>query len=310
MAEAEFIVPQVKLRHMALAVAVHETGSIRQAAEKMHVTQPAATRALRELERFLGSTLFNRTRSGATPTLFGDRFVERAGRILRDVQNSTDEIRDLRDGLAGRIGVGVGPTAATSVFPRAASALWKKTSAITITAIQGPNEQLIPALQSGELDIVIGRLVDASLHSNLRQEVLYRDPIVIVCANDHPLTEHKKLELSQLMDQDWILPYQAREFRVDLADAFHVAGLMPPQPKFESTAPTITVSMLRHTNMVAGMPLLAAKNEHDLGAITILPIDLNSKITPAGLTLRADITPSPATEAFIEELRLVAADYA
>jgi DNA-binding transcriptional LysR family regulator len=307
--EPDFVNPRVKLRQLALAVAVHEAGSIRRGAEKLNITQPAATRSLRELEQSLGTTLFRRTRAGATPTLHGDMFVERASRILRDVQSSADEIQDLKEGSAGRISVGVGPTAAASIFPRAASLLWQKTSAITITAVQGPNEQLIPALMAGELDIVIGRLVDASQQPNLRQEVLYKDPIAIVCANDHPLTKRKNLELRQLLDQDWIMPYQAFEFRSDLADAFYIAGLEPPKPKFESATTILTVSFLRHTNMIAGMPSLVARNEQDMGAITILPVKIKSKVTPAGMTLRADSAPSPAAAAFIDELRLAAREY-
>lgn len=309
MGDDDLIRSRVKLRHLALAAAVHRYGSIRRAAGSLKVTQPAATRALKELEHYLGTRLFDRSRTGVTPTLYGERFVARAHRILRDVETSAAEIRDLKEGHAGQIKVGVGPTGATSIFPKAVRRLWAESPSVKIAAIQAPYARLVPDLLAGDLDIVISRLVDASNQPGLVQEALYQDPIAIVCAPDHPLLRRKALELRDLVDQDWILPYGATQFRDNLSDAFCVAGLQAPKPKLESGSIMVTRSFLQHTQMIAGMPLLAARTEEEMGALGILPVRINTKVTPVGVTTRADSVHMPAMLAFMDHLRAVARDY-
>ncbi|HTM77649.1 MAG TPA: LysR family transcriptional regulator, partial [Devosia sp.] len=150
--------PRLKLRHFALVVAIEESGSLRKAADRLHITQAAASSLLAELEFVLGETLFSRSRSGTRSTASGRLLVERARPILSNIRSAMEAIQQARDGVAGEVHIGTLQAAAMTILPLALSIMRQQTPAVRFHVVEGPARQLIDSLLRGNLDLVIGRV--------------------------------------------------------------------------------------------------------------------------------------------------------
>ena len=99
---------QVKLRELRVLLAVAEQGSFRKAARQLHLTQPAVTAAIAELEHTLGVRLFVRTSRGVTPTAHGESFVPRATAIFGELVRAAEDIEVVSRGSRQTLRVGAG----------------------------------------------------------------------------------------------------------------------------------------------------------------------------------------------------------
>ena len=97
---------RLRLDQMRLLVAIAEAGSVSEAAHTQHVSQPAASRAIAELEQALGDRLFERLSRGVRLTPLGRAFADRAASIVRQTDAAEREFSDLRDGRRGAVMVG------------------------------------------------------------------------------------------------------------------------------------------------------------------------------------------------------------
>ena len=155
---------RLNLRQIRLLVAVGENHSIMSAASELGVSQPAATKIIRELEIDFDIQLFQRTNRGAVPTAYGSALIRHGKLILTQVANAAQELGDLKEGIGGRITVGTLLNASSFILPRAIEKTISKDPEITIRVVVGTDGVLIPALRSGEIDIMVGRLPSAHSH--------------------------------------------------------------------------------------------------------------------------------------------------
>ncbi len=100
------IVSRLRFRQVALLTALDEQGSLHKAAEVMHMTQPAATKALHEMESALGVTLFDRSTRGIEATELGRCVIRYARLIQSDVANLREELQGMLTGQGGRLSIG------------------------------------------------------------------------------------------------------------------------------------------------------------------------------------------------------------
>src|SRR5690606_14507539 len=107
------------LRQLQYLTLLAEHGSFSRAAEAAHVTQPTLSAGIQELERALGPPLVDRARSGVILTAAGEEAVRRARIVLREAQDLTDAAAAAGQPLSGRFRLGVIPTIAPFLLPRA-----------------------------------------------------------------------------------------------------------------------------------------------------------------------------------------------
>ena len=114
-----FVRARLKTRQLLLLAAMEEEGNVRRAADSLGITQPAASRLLKELEDMLGVSLFDRTPHGMRATLYGEVMIRHARMVLSNLSHAHDEISALRAGLTGQVRIGVIAAAAATMVPRA-----------------------------------------------------------------------------------------------------------------------------------------------------------------------------------------------
>src|SRR5690606_25165045 len=114
---------RIKLRQLLLVSVLGESGNLRRAAAQLAMTQPTATRLLHEVEAALGVKLFERSRRGMEPTLYGAEMIRRAHALLADLDAAHEGIRALAEGAAGTLTIGAMASTASVVLPRSVAAL-------------------------------------------------------------------------------------------------------------------------------------------------------------------------------------------
>ena len=153
----ERVSTRLKLKQLRLLVAIADHSSILHAAEEICISQPAATKLLKDLETDFNVKLFDRTNRGVIPTEFGKALVRHGKLILAQISHAAQELDDLNEGLGGRVAVGTLLTASAELLPRAIKILHDRRPNVSISVRDGTDDLLMPMLHTGELDMVVGR---------------------------------------------------------------------------------------------------------------------------------------------------------
>jgi len=184
---------RLKLHQMEFVVAIYERRSIAAAALALNISQPAATRMLKEIESILGVKLFERTRLGVTPTPYGDAMIRRARLILSETRLLHDEIAALANGVEGRIAVGTLLAASATLLPLSIERLRQRFPKVSVHILEGTFDVLVPMLRTSDLDILLGRLPRLAGDEGIATETLFmsrhpswRDPVTRWCSETSP----------------------------------------------------------------------------------------------------------------------------
>lgn len=275
-----------RIRDLHMIEAIARRGSMARAAQDLGLSQPAISKAIADLERDLGTAVFDRSTRGVHLTASGQVLLRRGRVMLDELRHALDEIEDISDPTAGSVRVGV--TLAQSLF---ISAVIERTSRrypkIKFSVEMGDPLKLISALRDRGIDLAICRGLIAEGEPDLHAEILYRDRIEIVVSPGHPLARRRKLTLSELMNERWALP--ASETYLDglIRTAFRAHAL--PMPQAVVTTPSL---QLRFELMeTGGFVTVAARSMviHPTrkGRIKPLPVAFEDNAGPmAAVTLK------------------------
>ncbi|MCM1948020.1 MULTISPECIES: LysR substrate-binding domain-containing protein [Streptomyces] len=291
---------RLKFRHLTLLLAVFEHGSVVRAAETLHLTQPAATRTLRELEAIAELPLFTRVPRGMRPTVYGEALVAHARAVVAEVRRAEEHLTGLRQGQDGTVTVGTLLAGANVLLPRAVARLKKERPRLTVVVREGTPDVLHPALLGGELDVIVGRVGAATGEGEkVRQRMLYREPIRLAVRSGHPLLAERTVALTDALGFPWILPVEQTALRHELGALFVDRGLSLPADRVECTSILTMRALLLQTDMVALLPELVLRDDEHLVA---LPVELPSVGRTVGVTEAAHRTRTPALAALLHHL--------
>src|SRR5499427_5115696 len=178
------------LRHLRHLVALHDHGHFGRAAEACHVTQSALSASIKELETVLETTLVERTKRGVVLTPVGVETVERAGKIVKDVEQLVDFTTALREPLSGTLRMGAIPTVGPYLLPRVLPGLRQAYARLKLYLVEDLTERLIESLHRGHLDVVLLALpYDCGA---VETRILFQDPFVVALPRAHPLASEAR----------------------------------------------------------------------------------------------------------------------
>lgn len=276
----------IRVRHLEIFLAVAEAGSMQRAARACHLSQPAITKLIRELEGIFGVPLLERGRRGVTVTECGQALVDRSRLILNDVSETAAELSTIDSGVMGRVRVGALPVAEETILPNTLLAVRKKVPDLSVQIEEGSLPSLLTALRRGEVDCVVGRLYPGQVDRDLHVEGLLPLPVVLVVNQTHSLARRKRVSWSDLSRFPWILPQKSAPIRAIIDAEFVRAGLRPLAPSIESTSSTINYALVSGTDMIA--PMTGATALRYIGAkmLAALPIDWHDALPEVGVITR------------------------
>ncbi|MFM9971650.1 MAG: LysR family transcriptional regulator [Burkholderiales bacterium] len=295
---------RLQLKQLHQLVAITETGSIRAAARRLLIAQPALSRSLRAMESDLGFALFERSARGIAPTHYAEVLVQYARLMDATLQSAAQELRGMQ-GAADRIArFGIGPYEGYSIAHKAVDRILQKHPDTRVIIHEGGFEELKPKLTNGDIDFIFGPGTREPSASGILDEVLaYLHPLVAV-RSGHPLARRKQVSLADLANADWILPQGQHLARARFEDVFLRNGLLPPTPRIEAPTPSPTsVALLLARDLVALLPAELIEQPLRSGQIRALPIEEIGFDVALHLAVRAGCRFSPVCRDLIAELR-------
>src|ERR1700722_3434910 len=152
----------LNLDQLRSLIAVIEHGSFTEAARRLHLTQPAISQQIRELEMRCGLPLVERVGRRTVPTSAGRELVSRGQRIIAEAEQALAAVRHHSVGTAGRVHVGTGPTALVYILPPILRNLRKEFPDIEIVMTTGTTHDISEALLRNEIDLGLTALPVAS----------------------------------------------------------------------------------------------------------------------------------------------------
>jgi len=292
---------RLKLRHLQVLAALTSAGTITAAAKAMHMTQPALSHWLSDMEDLVGTPLFVRGRTLAL-TEAGEALWRYATRVLGDTVRTGEEIDAVKRGVAGHLHIGTILSAAPVLLPRAIAALHQRAPNLQIELVEGLLEPLLDRVERREIDLIIGPLDVRASRSGLCTEWLMTDTFSVVARRGHPLAD---LAVAPWEDTDgfpWILPPAGTLSRQQLDQAVADAGMTPPKPAVETSSLVALLSMLQGRDYIAILASSVAHMYEALNLISILRMPSQLAFGPIGMLWKAE-SPSIVLPVLRETLR-------
>lgn len=293
---------RLKFRHLEVFLVLCELRSITAAARELHMTQPAVSHWLADLEEVVGSALFVRGRQLKT-TGAGEVLRRHAERMLGDVRRTDEELLSVGAGLAARLMVGSITSAAPALIPRAIGLLQQQMPAVQVHVLEATFELLLERLRRRELDIIIGPLDLRAHKSGFGAELLVEDTVTVVTSPGHPFARRRKPTWEEAASLQWIMPPTGTLMRQQLESAFLEAGVPVPEARVE-TASIITVQMLlRQGHYISVLAGSVAPIYAGLRLMEMVKLTPSVGFGPIGMLWDDAQEPHPVLERFLEALR-------
>lgn len=178
-----------------LQVAEHQSFSI--AAQRLHITQPAVSKRIANLEQQLNCKLFDRIGHNISLTEAGNALLPRARNILSAVEEASRSISDLRGGVSGHLAMGISHHIGLHRLPPILREYSRRYPEVKLDIDFMDSEQAHDRILHGEMDLAVITL-SPSDETQLLALPIWDDPLSVVVANDHPLAKHAVVSLKML----------------------------------------------------------------------------------------------------------------
>ncbi len=256
----------MELRHLRYFIAVAEQKSLGQAAQMLHISQPAVSRQIQNLEEELGVALFDRAPSGMLLTTPGEAALEQARSIVLQADQMVESMQSFDTG--GRttvLRIGYIATAMTLYLSAALRQLSHVSPHVSpIIREQTPSEQEAD-LRAGRLDLALLGHPRPEVMQEFRYELLAKVPLAALISSDHPLAHRKTITLSELIQSPFI-SLSERQFPTRpqmLADVFARAQLKPPKIAHKAEGISELLGLVGANVGVAILPEDAVEMNHN-----------------------------------------------
>lgn len=291
----------LNFNHLQHFLAIADQGSLRAAAEVLGLSQPAVSKSLRALEIALGAPLIQRNARGSTLTPYGELLYARARLIGNEVERVTQDIRELAGVGRGKVTLGASAIPSLLLVPAAVARFREKYAEIYLDLVGGMPSVLLPRLQDGSLDFIIGPRPVAQLPQSIHATPLFKVPSCIVVRKGHPLEDARSVK--NFVNAEWVLSSSAAHAESALHAAFAKNGL--PQAKVMVRVESLLAvySFVATTSYVGLLPRYSRGESPILRNINYVEIPELTMTDSYELFIRNDIAPSTAAEKLIGQIR-------
>jgi DNA-binding transcriptional LysR family regulator len=287
-----FVMRRMSLRQLRVLKALADAGSLSAAADLLHVTQPAISKTLSEIERALGQTLTARRGRNIRLTLVAQRLVEMVERINAMLRRGGEEVASLVRGTSGELLIGATNAALTELVCDALARVKVQHPLLAISVRTHALSSMFEDLRAGRLDLVIARQVDDA-PSDLDSEMLLPTREVVALSATHPLAGQRKISWETLNDQAWIWPVPGTRSRARRDAFWQKLGLPLPTNVLQIDDLMLTMGMLRRSPLVTIMPLHIAQAAARDGIVKMLPLSVDLGLGDLCIWQLRDLSPPP-----------------
>jgi DNA-binding transcriptional LysR family regulator len=292
---------RLRMRQVALILAVDELRTLRAAAAQLGLTQPAATKMLHELENALGQPLFERAGRGLKPNAAGERVTGYFRSIRGSMEALNRELGDLRLGGAGKFAVGSIMAASPGRLTDAILGLKREFPMLAIEIAVDTSDRLLSQLREGVLEIVVGRRTPVD-----GIECLFKpiddEALAVISGNDHPLARKRRVAFDALLDYPWVLQPRGSPMRDVVEREFRVHHSAIPKGLVETGSILTTINLVTRSQLLGVIPEAVARRDAKHGVLRVLPYEFGQNLASYGSLVPRDRPLSALAGRFLEVL--------
>lgn len=242
----------LRMKHLRLLGLLRRVGTIQGAAVTLGISQPAASRMIKEVEDAMGCSLFVRQHRGVVPTDAGVRLLDKVGIVLEELGYTETDADGVNAHVKQRVRIGAISQVVTQILPGAVSRMCMRDANLSVSLLDASSHRLLQLLKEGEIDCAIGGFIlsDENKREFSAQELWDKEDSLCLIANrrNPSLAKgkgiRKRISLFDNLGLRWVLPAQGTLLR-DIFDAQFVGrGLIPVKPQIESPSPAVIHALL------------------------------------------------------------------
>ena len=241
------------LRHLRGFLAVARLGSFTRASLELHVSQPALTVQVQQLEAALGVALLDRNNRKVALTRAGQELLIPIEHVLVDIESIMSHSRDLAGLRRGIVTVVAVPSLAATLLPLALCEFSQTYPGVSIR-LRDSVGNLVNMVKDGDVDLGIGGTIQRD--PSVTTQELYTEPICGFAPMNHPVAKKQMITLSELVEHPVIVPQEQSSLRMILERALEQQGLSF-RPFHETSHISTTIAMVNAGLGIAVLPIRA-----------------------------------------------------
>ncbi|WP_042883512.1 LysR family transcriptional regulator [Cupriavidus necator] len=239
----------MKLHQLRVLLAVAEHGSIHEAARALHISQPALSKAIAELERELGVTLLSRSVRGVSLTAYGLALVKRASVVEQELRHALEDIESIRGHAEAELNIGFTAVASSGPLPAAMAAFRQRFPNVTLRAFELRPQQIQEGLREGRLDLGLISTNSGPGSASLQWEPLFSVGMKLAVRAGHPLRRTRRLR--PLQDADWLVLDPIDDAGSPLASLMRLHRMEMPRRVVQSASNLLGLQLATRTDLIS-----------------------------------------------------------
>jgi len=240
------------LRHIRYFKAVVDQGGFTRAAQMLHVSQPALSQQIKELEESLGAQLLDRSGRQVRPTDLGAVYLRYVSHVLEQLDEAARAVRDVEDLSAGSLRLGVTPSVAAYLLGPLLQRFRSAYPGITLSIrVAAQEEEIEPALRNDELDLGIG-FGDLPAE-DIEATLLHKERLALLVGKGHPLTNKAAVTAAEVAAMPLALLDTSFSTR-RLVDRYFRSRRLHPTVAVEANSLLALMQVIRHTGLATILP--------------------------------------------------------
>ena len=285
-----------QLRYM---VAVARAENFSRAAEQCHVAQPSLSQQIQKLEEELGERLFDRLQRKVRLTPAGEAFLPRAIRILEEVDAAKRDAAEAKASLRGTLTVGVLPTIAPYLLPRALASFVRAHPGVEVVVQEETTDRLLKLVHAYEVDVAL--VSDPLPEDRIEKLELLKEELLVALPPKHPLVDKRTLR-SEDLDGEALIVMKAGHCLGEQVLRFCERRDVQPAVSFRSAQLETIQALVRAGLGISLVPLMATKT-HRPGTLVYRSLEDSQPTRNVVAIWSKQRVPNRATEEFLRVLQ-------
>lgn len=297
----------LKLNQLRFVVALQRRGKLALAAAELHISPPAASRMLAEIEAATGHSICSRNAHGIVFNEIGNALAARSRRVVNEMERLGRDLTELADGRHGQVRIGAVTTAAVAYVMPASLALRAIAPRVRLQIDVESSVTLMQRMRAGDYDFVLGRLTprdDPALY-DVRQ--IGEEVVQLIVREGHPLSKREAIGFSELSSYEWVMQPPGAPIWTAISNSFHAEGARFPEQVTYTASVLLTLATLSKSDAIAPIARQPVETLRQPSLATrIVPLDTATPITVPGLSIIAqhDSSLSPIARKLLEFVQL------
>lgn len=296
------VLRKLKPMHLRLVAELAGSGGLGRCADRVGISQPAASRLLAEVEDLIGLRLHERQGRGLRLTPAGEALARRAARIQIELADAARELSEAATGQTGNIRVGAVTGPALSLLMPAIIELQEAQPGVRVEVTVATSVVLCSQLRDGTLDFALARL--PASETLLEARLVAEEPLSLAVRRGHPLLLKPTITPKDLLDHEWIMGTDDTLLTQTVLSRLADLRLPVPRRRIATSSFLFTLAVLNQTDAIAPLatPVVDSFSGRPSMPFVALPISLGLAVTPFSIITRAGTQLTPSAQSLADSI--------